>query len=128
MAEKLHKTVLIVEDEFFLAETIRARLEFLGYDVAYAENGEEALKLLRETRVDLVIMDVMMPVMDGYTATEKIKDDEKLKKIPVVFLTARAREEDRERAMASGADDYLAKPFRSEELMSMVEKWIPRGK
>ncbi|MBI5299402.1 MAG: response regulator [Deltaproteobacteria bacterium] len=127
MKNKLDKTILIVEDEFFLAETIRARLEFLGYDVAYAENGLEALQLLEITHIDLILMDVMMPVMDGYAATERIKADEKLKKIPVIFLTARAGEEDKKRAFETGADDYLAKPFRSEDLIAMIEKWISKN-
>lgn len=124
MAEK--KKILIVEDEFYLAETIKARLEYQGYEVLYAENGAEALKLLASTPVDLVLMDVMMPVMDGWEATRRIKADPKLKALPVIFLTARAQHEDHIKAHEVGGDDYLSKPFESEELLDIIKKWIEK--
>lgn len=118
------KRVLIVEDQFFLAEMIRTRLEHLGYDVTYAENGQKALDLLEKSPVDLVIMDVMMPVMDGMEATRRIRSQPKWNKLPVICLTARARPEDRAEVMSSGVSDYLAKPFESGQLVAMIEKWL----
>jgi CheY-like chemotaxis protein len=120
------KKIMIVEDQFFLAEMIRTRLEFLGYETVYAEHGARALELLQKEPVDLVIMDVMMPVMDGIEATKRIRADRALKDIPIIFLTARARSEDRQQAMDAGATDYIAKPFESSQLTAMIEKWIKK--
>lgn len=124
MADK--KIVMIVEDQFFLAEMIRTRLEFLGYGTVFAEHGARALELLQKEPVDLIIMDVMMPVMDGVEATKRIRADKKLKDIPIIFLTARARPEDRQQALDCGASDYIAKPFESSQLTTMVEKWLKK--
>ena len=118
------KRLLIVEDEFFLAETLKARLEFLGYEVLCAENGEEALKLLEKESLHLIVMDYMMPVINGIEATKRIKAHEKWKKIPVIFLSARARPEDQEEAREAGADDYLVKPFEMATFISIIEKWL----
>lgn len=121
------KKILIVEDEFYLAETIKARLEYAGYEVATAENGAEGLKFLGQGKPDLILMDVMMPVMDGWEATRRIKADPKLKQIPVIFLTARAQHEDHIKAHEVGGDDYLSKPFEADELMAMIKKWIEKS-
>lgn len=118
--------IMIVEDQFFLAEMIRTRLEFLGYESVYAENGARALELLQKDPVDLIIMDVMMPVMDGIEATKRIRTDNKLKDIPILFLTARARSEDRQQVLDAGGSDYLAKPFESGQLTALVEKWLKK--
>lgn len=120
------KKIMIVEDQFFLAEMIRARLEFLGYETVYAENGARALELLQKESVDLIIMDVMMPVMDGIEATKRIRADGIAKDIPIIFLTARARSEDRQQVLDAGGSDYLAKPFESSQLTAMVEKWLKK--
>lgn len=128
MGEK-KKKILIVDDEFFLAETIRYRLEAEGYEVLYAENGAEALKILSGKPesghpVDLILMDYLMPVMDGVEATKKIKADPHLKGIPVVFLTALSRQQDRDRSAQSGADDYIIKPFEMSDLLQIIKKWV----
>ncbi len=118
------KKILVAEDEYFLAETIKARLEFMGYEVVCVEDGVEALKVLKETRIHLVVMDYMMPLMDGIEATRQIKMDPKLRNIPIIFLSARARPEDQEKARKVGANDYLVKPFESQALISLIEKWL----
>lgn len=117
------KKILIVDDEYFLAEVIKSRLVVLGYDVEIAEHGEAALAFLKNEIPDLILMDVMMPVLDGWETTKRIKADEHLKKIPVVFLTARAQHEDHLKASEVGGDDYLSKPFEAEELVAKVKKW-----
>lgn len=125
--KKEKQNILIVEDEVFLAETIGARLEFLGYEVSYAENGEEAMKKLSsDNLVDLILMDALMPVMDGFEAARRIKEDNRLKQIPVVFLTALARPEDRKKALDAGGDDYLAKPFEVSDLVTIIKKWLEK--
>lgn len=119
------KKILIVEDEVFLAETIQARLEHLGYEVRCAERGEDALEMLGQETFDLILMDWMLPGIDGLEVTRRIRQDPKSKTIPVLFMTARARAQDAEEARAAGASDYLAKPFESEELVKLIRKWLP---
>lgn len=117
--------ILIVEDEYYLAEIIKARLEFEGYQAAIAEHGQAALDHLKKEPADIVLMDIMMPVMDGLEAAKKIKADTKLQKIPVIFLTARAQHEDHLKAHQAGGDDYISKPFEMEDLLAKIKKWIP---
>ncbi len=118
------KKIMLVEDEFFLAEMIKLRLESDGYIVSYAENGKQALELLAENPVDLIVMDQVMPEMDGVTATQHIKQDPKLKHIPVVFLSALSRKTDVDRAKAAGAEDYLIKPFEFEDLFNKIKHYL----
>lgn len=123
MAAKVKK-ILIVDDEYFLAEVIKARLESLGYEAQIAENGQEALTFLRKEKVDLILLDVMMPVMDGWATARKIRDDPRLKPIPIIFLTALSRHEDHLKAHDAGASDFISKPFETEDLVAKVKKWI----
>lgn len=117
--------VLLVEDEYFLAQTIEMRLKALGYDCLPAEDGVEALEMVAKNLPDVILMDAMMPRMDGFECTKKLKADDRTKKIPVIFLTARALPEDRKKAFAAGADDYLTKPFEAEDLLETIKKWTP---
>lgn len=118
------KKILIVDDEYFLSETMKLRFEHEGYAVACAEDGNEALHQLREAGADLVIMDIMMPGLDGLAATRAIREDRKLKNTPVIVLTARARDEDRIASVQAGANDYLVKPFEVGDLIAKVQKWL----
>lgn len=120
------KKILIVEDEIFLAEMIQMRLEAAGYEVSMVEDGGAGLELLKKKSFDLILMDVLLPQMDGWETTRRIKSDPKLKAIPVVFLTALARHEDHLKANEVGGSDYLSKPFESEELLKIVEKWLKK--
>ncbi len=124
MSKLLRKTILLVEDEYFLAEAIKMRLEHSGYEVLTAENGLEAIELLLKRPVHLIIMDIMLPVMDGFEATKKIRAHDKLKNKPILFLTAKARPEDKEVAMAVGANEYVVKPFDADVLLSLIKKWL----
>lgn len=123
MSNRKKKLIFIVEDEFFLAESIQQRLENMGFTAIIAENGQEAMDLLQSSPCDLIIMDLMMPVMDGWEATQKVKGDDRLKKIPVIVLSARGTEEDKKKAKQLGADEYLIKPFSWDDLISLIEKW-----
>ena len=97
-----------------------------------ARNGKEALEALEQAStdpsraVDLVLMDVMMPVMDGLTATREMRKDPRWKTLPVLMLTAKAMPDDQERCMAAGANDYMAKPLDVDKLLSLVRVWMPR--
>lgn len=117
------KKILIVEDEYFLAEILKARLEFSGYQVSIAENGAVALEMIAESRPDIILMDVMMPVLDGYETTVKIRQNPDWADLPIIILTARARQADQDQAFNVGANDYLVKPFETEDLESMIRKW-----
>ncbi len=103
-----------------------------GAIVEIARNGREALDALEEvaagTRepIDLVLMDVMMPVMDGLTATREIRQQSKWSRLPIIMLTAKAMQDDQEKCIAAGANDYMAKPLDVEKLLSLVRVWMPR--
>jgi CheY-like chemotaxis protein len=100
--------------------------------VQIARNGQEALDALeksagdRALSIDLVLMDVMMPVMDGLTATREIRKKQDWKKLPIITLTAKAMPDDQQRCIDAGANDYMAKPLDVEKLLSLVRVWVPR--
>ena len=97
----------------------------LGCDVVIAAHGGEALSQLERSNFDLVLMDCNMPVMDGYEATRQIRQSGRWPQLPIVALTANAMSEERERCRTAGMNDYLAKPFRREELEALLDLWVP---
>jgi two-component system alkaline phosphatase synthesis response regulator PhoP len=117
--------VLLAEDELSLADTIKLNLELEGYKVHVASDGKKALKAFKQERFDLVILDVMLPEMDGFTVCEAIRLDNST--IPVLFLTAKNTSSDRITGLKIGADDYLTKPFNLEELLLRVQILIKRS-
>ena len=121
------RTILVVEDDVRNVFALSRVLEPRGATVLIARNGREALEVLDgEPNVDLVLMDLMMPEMDGLTATREIRKRERLKRLPVIALTAKAMADDREQALGAGANDYMAKPFEVERLVSLCRVWLPR--
>jgi len=120
--------ILVVEDDVRNVYALTNILEPRGAVVHIARNGLEALKALQEKKVpiDLVLMDVMMPEMDGLTATREIRKNPDWKKLPVIMLTAKAMRDDQERCLDAGANDYMAKPLDVEKLLSLVRVWMPR--
>ncbi|MBF8722149.1 response regulator [Pseudomonas guariconensis] len=117
--------VLLVEDNPVNQLVAKGMLLKLGCEVLLATQGLEALEQLEHEAVDMVLMDCNMPVMDGYEATRRIRQDGRWSALPIVALTANAMPEERERCRAAGMNDYLAKPFRREELLALVEHWVP---
>ena len=105
------KKIVIAEDEQHIANLVVFKLKREGYDVRWAKDGGEALETIKETKPDLILLDVMMPVMDGFEVLKKIRDDEELKAIPVIILSAKGQEQDIVRGFDSGTDDYIVKPF-----------------
>ncbi len=117
--------ILLVEDEESLMDVIRLNLEMDGYAVTAAITGPEALELLRKRSFDLVILDVMLPGMDGFTVCETARKEGI--DVPVLFLTAKSAGTDRVKGLKIGGDDYLTKPFNLEELLLRVQKLIRRS-
>lgn len=116
--------ILIVDDEVNIRRVVREYAEFEGYEVTEAENGMEAVNLCSENNYDLIIMDVMMPRLDGYSACKEIH---KKKQIPVIMLSARGEEYDKLFGFEIGVDDYVVKPFSPKELMARVKVVLKRS-
>ncbi|MBR2335593.1 MAG: response regulator transcription factor [Clostridia bacterium] len=123
MLDKDNIRILVVDDENDIRRIIRLILEKKGYSVIEAGNGAAALDIVRESEVDLVLMDIMMPKMSGIDATASIRE---FSSVPILFLTAKSLERDKESAYSSGGDDYLVKPFSSAELVMKVESLLRR--
>ncbi|MHB0947644.1 MAG: HAMP domain-containing protein [Gemmatimonadaceae bacterium] len=136
MLERLHnedatfagKRVLVVDDDVRNIFSLTSVLEDHGMIVSFAENGRDAIRLLEERpgEVDLVLMDIMMPEMDGYETTRAIRAKPELKNLPIIALTAKAMKGDREKAIAAGASDYITKPVDVEQLVSLMRVWLYR--
>lgn len=124
--EKLkNKMVLLVDDDSRNTFALRSYLEVLGMKITIAENGEEAIsKLLNDTKPDIILLDMMMPVMDGYETLISLKKNDLLKHIPVIAVTARAMKGDREKCIEAGAWDYISKPINLDVLADKIIKWI----
>ncbi|MCF5051744.1 response regulator [Pseudomonas syringae] len=118
--------ILLVEDNPVNQLVAKGMLGKLGCEVIVAAHGGEALKFLEEQHFDMVLMDCNMPVMDGYEASRQIRRSGRWPDLPIVALTANALSEERERCRAAGMNDYLAKPFRREELSGLLELWVPK--
>jgi CheY-like chemotaxis protein len=126
------RRVLIVEDDVRNVFALSNVLEPKGIAVIIARNGREALDVLARcsqqaaTRIDLVLMDIMMPEMDGLTAMREIRKRGEWKNLPIIALTAKAMADDHDKSLAAGANDYIAKPLDVEKLLSLVRVWMPK--
>lgn len=119
--------ILIVEDDKHIAKLVKFNLEKSGYECFMAATGEAALTILNKEQIDLVILDIMLPKMDGFEVCKKIKQDKRLSSIPIIMLTAKSEEVDRVLGLELGADDYVVKPFSPRELVLRVKAIIRRG-
>jgi len=126
------RRILVVEDDVRNVYALVNILEPHGSSVVIARNGQEALDVLNDSeqganpKIDLVLMDVMMPVMDGLAATREIRKDPRWKKLPIITLTAKAMPDDQEICLQAGANDYMAKPLDVDRLLSLVRVWLSR--
>ncbi|MBD0362376.1 MAG: response regulator transcription factor [Coleofasciculus sp. C3-bin4] len=116
-----NKRLLLIDDDPNLILLVKDYLEFRGYEVVTAENGRKALEVLDQEIPDMIICDVMMPEMDGYTLVEHVRKDPRTNWIPVLFLSAKGQSQDRVKGLNTGADVYMVKPFEPEELVAQVE-------
>ncbi|WP_053954944.1 response regulator transcription factor [Inediibacterium massiliense] len=115
-------TILIVEDDEAISDLIKLNLEMVGYKTKQVYDGQKALKIIKDEKFNLILLDVMLPILDGYTIMENINHLD----IPVIFLTAKDNLSDRVKGLKMGADDYIVKPFQSIELLARVEAVLRR--
>lgn len=124
----MKETILIIEDDKHISKLVSYNLEKAGYECFVAGDGEEGLKILDRQPINLIVLDIMLPKMDGFEVCRLIKQENKFKNIPVVMLTAKGEEVDRIVGLELGADDYMVKPFSPRELVLRVKAILRRGK
>ena len=133
MLEQLHsadeifrgRKILIVDDDVRNVFALTSVLEASGMEVVYAENGKDGIeRLMSNPEVDLVLMDIMMPELDGYQTIQAIRKLDQFQQLPIIALTAKAMKGDREKSIASGASDYIAKPVDTDQLLSLMRVWL----
>jgi DNA-binding response OmpR family regulator len=126
MSEESRPRILVADDEPDVRELVVYRLGRSGYEIVEAADGAEAVRLARERQIDLAVLDVMMPRLDGYDVTRQLRADPGTESIPVILLTSRAQESDVSRGFEAGADDYIKKPFNPDELVARVRAVLGR--
>jgi DNA-binding response OmpR family regulator len=124
MSQSQTKTILVVDDEPRYVRLVEVNLTTEGYTVETAGNGQQAVESVAARQPDLVLLDVMMPIMDGFTACERIRE---FSTLPIIILTAKGEERDRVRGLDAGADDYIVKPFSAQELLARVRAVLRRA-
>jgi CheY-like chemotaxis protein len=115
---------IVVDDDMRNIFAISSLLESYNANVIVGKNGKEGIQKLKNAEVDLILMDIMMPEMDGYEAMKRIRKEKKYEKLPIIALTAKAMKEDRDKCIAAGANDYLSKPVEKDKLLSLLRVWL----
>jgi DNA-binding response OmpR family regulator len=126
VSENGQPVILVADDDPDILALVSFRLQRAGYEILQARNGEDAVRMALDRLPDLAILDVMMPLVDGYEATRRLRQHEETRRMPVILLTARVQEEDIARGFDAGADDYVKKPFSPGELGSRVQAVLGR--
>ena len=127
MSDEARKLVLVADDDPDILDLVTFRLDRAGYEVVQARDGQEALDAALERTPDLCVLDVMMPRLDGYEVTRRLREESATRTVPIILLTARAQEADVQRGFESGATDYVKKPFSPQELRARVEALLARS-
>lgn len=122
MSQKVR--ILLIDDHQTVQRLMEAMLHIRNYQLIYAENGRQGINMAREEQPDLILLDVMMPELDGFKVCQYLKEDEKTKDIPVMFLTARGAEGDLETGRKVGAEDFITKPFQTMEVLNVIERLL----
>jgi DNA-binding response OmpR family regulator len=118
--------ILIVDDEMDLVSVLRMGLEIEGFEVIEAMDGEEGLRRARQDRPDLMVLDLMLPKMDGYKVCRALKFDERFRNLPILILSARSGDADRKLALEMGADQFVTKPYEMADLVSKIRQHLQR--
>jgi len=121
---KKNRQILLVEDDLYSSETLQFALEAKGHKVALATNGRDALNMVNTEIPQLIILDIMMPKMDGYHFCRLLKFDARFKHIPVIIVSSKIQDADRELGLACGGDEYITKPYDLNMLINTVEKYL----
>ena len=121
----MSKCILVVEDQEDNRQIIRDMLSATDYELTEAENGEQALAAVAKQRPDLILMDIQLPIMDGYEATRRIKADPALKSIPIIAVTSYALSGEEQKAREAGCDDYVPKPYSPRHLLAKIRHYLP---
>jgi two-component system cell cycle response regulator DivK len=119
--------ILLVEDNEMNRDMLSRRLARRGYEVVIAEDGQQGVEMAVSEKPDLILMDMSLPVLDGWGATKQLKASDEMRSIPVIALTAHAMAQDREKALAAGCDDYDTKPIELPRLLEKIEKLLETG-
>ena len=127
MSDDRAPLVLLVDDDPVIVRLLDVNFALAGYRVQWASQGEEALELARTGSPDLVVLDLMMPGIDGLDLCERLKSDERTRDVPIIVLTARVQDEDRQRSYALGVSEYIAKPFDPSELIEAADRCLGRS-
>jgi two-component system cell cycle response regulator DivK len=120
----MSKRILVVEDQADNRRILRDLLTSAGYEIIQAENGEEALAMVARDRPDLILMDIQLPLLDGYEATRRIKADPELRAIPIIVITSYALSGDESKARAAGCDAYVTKPYSPRTLLAQIREYV----
>ena len=120
----MSKRILVVEDQEDNRQILRDLLATAGYDMIEAEDGMQAVAAASEHRPDLILMDIQLPIMDGYEATRRIKADASLRSIPIIAVTSYALSGEEKKARAAGCDDYVPKPFSPRQLLAKIRQYL----
>ena len=121
------KHILVVEDQEDNRQILRDLLTNAGYEMTEAVNGEEALAEVAKQRPDLILMDIQLPIMDGYEATRRIRINPDLKSVPIIAVTSYALAGDESKALAAGCDAYVSKPFSPRQLLAKIREYLPKS-
>ena len=120
----MKRRILVVDDEEHIVNIMRFTLEHAGYEVIAAHDGKEGLRMAREEKPDLIVLDLMLPNIDGYKVCRLLKFDKKYQQIPIILASARSEAQDRELGRQVGADYFLAKPFQADDLTTKVREFL----
>jgi CheY-like chemotaxis protein len=123
-AEEPNKSVLVIDDDPMIVKVLRDSLERAGYRVRTATSGLEGLQTVKDERPDLIILDILMPMLDGFKVARILKFDKRFQKIPMIVLTSRATEGERKMGQQVGADEFLYKPFRLPQVLDVVGRYL----
>ena len=121
----MSRRILVVEDQADNRQILHDLLTSVGYEIIHAENGEEALAAATTQRPDLILMDIQLPLLDGYEVTRRIKADPALRNIPVIAVTSYALSDDEGKARAAGCDAYVSKPYSTRALLAKIREYVP---